>query len=94
MDNQHSIMVRQMPETAELIAREGYRHIRSWEGALQTVTEANAGEVLQETWRALRQCPEEATFAWAYHSNALWMLGRHEEASLAARMAPRVIEIE
>jgi hypothetical protein len=37
--------------------------------------------------------PEGATFAWAYKTNALRLMGRHEEAREAARKIPQQIEI-
>jgi hypothetical protein len=93
MDNQYSIMVRRTPETAALIAREEYRWIKAWVHPPR-VTAENAGEVLQEAQRALRYCPDEATFAWAYQAEALSLLGRHDEALAAARMIPREIVIK
>jgi hypothetical protein len=34
----------------------------------------------EEANRALRHCPHEATFAWFYKAEALWLLGRHQES--------------
>jgi hypothetical protein len=87
-DNRFFILVRRTPATAALIQREGYRHIRMLKGALETVTAENAGEVLQEAERALRHCPEDATFVWAYKTVALRELGRHAEAQDAGRQIP------
>jgi len=44
------------------------------------VTPANAGQVADEAERVLTQCPEGATFAWAYKAKALRLLGREHRS--------------
>jgi tetratricopeptide (TPR) repeat protein len=58
------------------------------------VTLGNAKQVLAEAERALEQCPDGATFAWAYKAEALRLLGRYEESVAAAQKIPalRVID--
>jgi hypothetical protein len=91
VDDRAFIMVRHTPATAGLIQREGYRFIRPWENA--PVTPANAPQVLEEANRALRHCPDGATFAHAYKANALYQLG-FPTAAAAARKVPEKLVIE
>ena len=67
-------MLPQRPHTDTLIRHDGYQVIRPWENVL--VTTDNAPQVLMEATRALEQCPNGATFAWAYKQRALQSLGR------------------
>ncbi len=46
-----------------------------------------------ERERALRHCPDRASFAWAYKAQALRELGRHEEAREAATQIPEMLII-
>jgi hypothetical protein len=41
---------------------------------------ANASQGLDEAERALRNCPDGATFAWAYKAESLRLLGRYQES--------------
>jgi hypothetical protein len=86
LDNQYSVMVPQRPNTVALIGTSGYHHLIPWENRYPTT--ATAAEVLGEADRALRTCPEQATFAWAYRANALKRLGRPDEAREAASHIP------
>jgi hypothetical protein len=52
------------------------------------VTRAHAPQVLEEAERALRHCPEGATFVWAYKAQALRIMGRFQESFEAWRNVP------
>jgi hypothetical protein len=83
LDDGYFIMVRQNSAKGTPI----YRLIKAWENA--PVDRANATYVLAEAERALRNCPDEATFAWSYKARALRTLGRHQEALDAALKIPK-----
>jgi hypothetical protein len=91
-DDHAFVMVRRTPDTEVLIRREGYRFIRPWENA--PMTTANASQVLEEANRALRNCPNAASWAYAYQAEALLRLGRDEEARAAARQIPKVLRLD
>jgi len=91
IDDQVYVLVPERPDTAALIRDAGYRWIKPWTNA--PVTPANAPQVLEEAERALRACPERASFVHAYRANALRLLGRQEEARAAARLIPRVLNL-
>jgi hypothetical protein len=88
LDDRLFVMVRQTPARQALI----YRFIRPWENA--PVTADNAPHVLAEANRALQNCPDGATFAWAYKAEALWQLGRHQEAFEAGLKIPERLVIK
>jgi hypothetical protein len=86
LDDYYWLMVRQAQGLPT------YDIIRPWTNVL--VTPGNAAQVLQEATRALEQCPQGATFAWAYQAEALRLLGRDEESFEAARKVPERLMIE
>ena len=69
-----------------------YDIIKPWTNA--PVSPGNASQVLQEATRALQQCPDGATFAWAYQAEALRRLGRHQESFEARLKMPEKFVIE
>jgi hypothetical protein len=79
LENRLLVMVRRPASSP------GYHLIRPWE---------NARQVLEEATRALQQCPDGATFAWAYKANALRLLGHHEEERAAARLIPQQLVLQ
>jgi hypothetical protein len=83
LDDSYFMMVRQNSAKGMPI----YKLIRPWENA--PVDRANATYVLGEAERALRNCPDDATFAWSYKARALRTLGRHQEALDAAVKIPK-----
>ena len=83
VDDSYFMMVRQ--SSAGGIP--SYKLIKPWEKA--PVERANATHVLAEAERALRNCLDEATFAWSYKARALRILGRYQEASDAALKIPK-----
>jgi hypothetical protein len=87
VDDQRFIWLRRTPDTSALIDREEFRLIRPW-FAPQPVTAANASAVLDEAERAVRNCHEHATFAYAYKAKALRLLGREAEAREAESHHP------
>ena len=62
-----------------------------WENA--PVTRDNAPAILEEAERALRNCPDGATFVYAYKANALSRLGFPAAAEAAARHIPEALVI-
>jgi hypothetical protein len=51
-------------------------------------TPATTSHVLMEADRALQQCPDGATSAWTYKTEALRLLGGHQEAFEAQLKIP------
>jgi hypothetical protein len=91
-DNRAFIPARRAPDTEALIARECYRFIRPWTS--EVVTTGNSRRVLEEAERTLRNCPDQATLAYAYKVNALYRLGRDQEAFNARLKVPEKLVIE
>jgi tetratricopeptide (TPR) repeat protein len=83
-DDRAFILVKHGPETEDLIRRENFRFIRPAVEAPMTVEASNAGQVLQEAERAIRNCPT-ALFAYYYKAKALLLLERYEEAIATTR---------
>jgi hypothetical protein len=92
LDDRFFLTVPQRPDTEDLIRREGYHHIVPWDNA--PVTPENAHQVLEEAERALRNCPDQATFAWAYKARALQQLHRNREAFEAGRNISKMLWIQ
>jgi hypothetical protein len=92
LDDRYFIMVPLRGDTEALIAREAYQFIVPWDNT--PVTIGNAGRVLAESERALRNCPDHATFAWAYKAEALRLLGRYQESFDAHLNIPEKLVIE
>jgi hypothetical protein len=78
-DDRNFVLVRRKPETADLIRYEEFRLLRPAVMGGTSVTLANAGQVLEESERAIGSCPS-SVFGYFYKSNALKTLGRFEEA--------------
>ncbi len=92
LDDRYFVMVPRRPDMEALIQREGYHFIVPWDNA--PVTTGNARRVLEEAERVLRNCPDGATFAYAYKANALYRLGRDQEAFEARLKVPEQLVIE
>jgi hypothetical protein len=76
LEDRYFIMVRPKPETAALIAREGYQVLRPWESV--TVT-TNAYRVREEAERARRHCPGDTRFADTYQEAVRLVLERRTQ---------------
>jgi hypothetical protein len=82
-DGQSLVFVADRPHLREVIAREGYR----WVPGRYATTPEEALDVLDESNRAINNCPDDpyAAFLWERKAHALELLGFRAEAEAAAR---------
>jgi len=92
LDDQWAVMLPWRPETATLIAEQGYHHILPWLNV--PVGSGTAPAVLVEAEHALAACPGGARFAFAYKAESLRLLGRTEESEVARRQVPAQLIID